>query len=352
MIVNFYSKDFVALQNNASLNVGNWELKRKAVDFDDFSLTSEAFVQDVNPCFIIMKDDFGRYKYGAFAGIPQLNKDNQTDLQASDLKTIFKNKILLKLGTYSYLDEMLSDVFTAFNTQVMQGSFSLEVDLTDLSTIAMGDLIPLTDLTVYDVWEDILVPYMKYYNCYIDSYLDEKNQKLVFTIKRTNKNTLSLKLWELGIKNYGKWISSLNEVQCVVSLDEALTYGDKYLLLSDNSITTATNSRDLYPIKNEIVLKETSDSSEIAKLLTEGSIEAIEKLVEARYNESIEFGTSNIQSYENAYFDTNFDVYVKKGIKYKTLPLGEIYEKYNSENKTYEKKLKVGYKQDDLAFYL
>ena len=347
MIVNFYNKDFVALQNNASLNVGSWELKRKAVDYDEFTLTSEAFTENFNPCFVIMKDDFGRYKYGAFAGIPQINKDNQTVLQASDLKTIFNNKILFQAGTYDYLDEFLSAVFTAFNTQVMQGSFSLEVDITDLSTIAMSDLIPTTNLEVYNVFEDILVPYMKYYNCYITSNLDLTNKTLNFTIKRTNLYTLPLKLWELGINNYGKWISSLNEVQCVVSLDGTLTYGDKYLLLSDNAITDNTTLRDLYPIKNSIILKETSNSDEVATLLSEGTIEALEELIEARYNESIEFGTNNLQSFENADFNTEFDVYVEKGVKYKTLPLGEIYENQNGE-----KRLKVGYKSDDLVAYL
>jgi len=347
MIVSFYDKDFVALQNNASLSVGKWELRRKAVDYDDFSLTSEPFIQDVNPCFVIMKDDYGRYKYGALAGIPQLNKDNQTELVASDLKTIFNNEILFQFEIYSYLDEMLSAVLTAFNSQVMQGSFTLEIDLTDLSTIEMSDLIPTTNLEVYNVFDDILVPYMKYYNCYMTSQIDETNKKLVFTIKRTNLYTLPLKLWELDIKDYGKWISSLNESQCVVSLDGVLTYGTKFLLLSDSSITNNTSLRDLYPIKKSVVFKETSDSSEVATLLNEGTVEVLEKLIEARYNESIEFSTNRIQSYENADFGTEFDVYVKRGTLYKTLPLGEIYE-----NQDEDKKLKVGYKSDDIVAYL
>lgn len=347
MIATFYDKNFVALQNNASLNVGRWELKRKAVDFDDFSLTSEPFIEDVNPCFVILKDDYGRYKYGALAGIPQLNKDNQTELVASDLKTIFNNEILLQFEEYDYFDEMLSAVLTAFNTQVMQDSFSLEIDLTDLATIEMSDLIPSTELKVYNVWQDILVPYMKYYNCYITSKLDLTNKKLVFTIKRTNLYTLFLNLWEMDIRNYGKWISSINETQAVVNVGGSLTYGDKYLLLSDGAITNNSSLRDLYPIKRIVILKETSNSEEVANLINEGTIEAIEKLIEARYNESIEFSTNKIQRYETADFSTEFDVYVKKGVKYKTLPLGEIYENQNGE-----KKLKVGYKSDDLVAYL
>ena len=55
MIVVFYDKNFVALQNNASLNVGKYEIVKRAVDFDDFSVTSEAFTESANPCFVVLK---------------------------------------------------------------------------------------------------------------------------------------------------------------------------------------------------------------------------------------------------------------------------------------------------------
>lgn len=346
MIISFYDKNFIALQDNASLNVGKWELRRKAVDYDDFSLTSEAFYEDVNPCFVIMKDDYGRYKYGAFAGIPQLNNDNQTELQASDLKTIFNNEVLIKFGSYEYLDLMLSDLFTEFNSQVMQGSFELDIDLTDLSEIELTDLVPSTELKVYNVFEDILVPYMKYYNCYMESRIDLVNKKLIFTMQRTNKKTLNLNLWDFGIKNYGKWVSSLNEARCVVSVNGSLNYGSQYILLSDNAITTNATLRDLYPIKKTIILKETEDENEKINLIVEGNIEALQKLVEARYNESIEFNPANIASYVQADFSCQFNVFAKKKALYKTLPLGEI-----SENQNGEKLLKVGYKVDDIVAY-
>lgn len=347
MIVVFYDKDFNALQNNASLNVGKWELRKKAVDFNDFSFTSEPFIENVNPCFVVMKDDYGRKKHCAFAGVPQLNKENQTECQASDLKTIFNNEVLLQFGNYTHIDNMFSYLFTQFNLQVMQGSFALEIDMTDLSTVQLDLLKPLTDLKVYNVWNDILVPYMKFYDLYITSDLDLVTKKLIFTIKRTNLKTLPLRLWEMGIKNYGKWISSLNETQSVVSVNGVLNYGEKFILLSNNAITNNATLRDLYPIKRNLVLKETEDSSKLADLIIEGNVEAIEKLVSARFNESIEIDTQNIQSYEEADFGTQFEVYTKKNDLYKTLPLGEIYE-----NQDGEKKLKIGYKADNLLFYI
>lgn len=346
MIISFYDKDFKALQNNATLNVGEFDLRKRAVDFDEFRFKSEPFIEDANPTFVIMSDDFGRYRYGAFAGIPQLNKDNQTECEASDLKTLFNNEVLLQFGDYDYLDEMFSYVFTQFSQQVLQGSFAIEIDMTDLSTVAFGFLKPDTKLEVYNLW-DLLVKYMKYYDLYMTSKIDLVNKKLIFNLNRTNLKTLSLRLWEIGLQNYGKWISSVNEAQCVVNVNGTLNYGTKFLLLSDNAITDNANLRDLYPIKRNVILKETEDNAEKIELIVEGNIEAIEKLVEARYNESIEIDSHYIQSLEKVDFGTQFNVYVKKNVLYKTLPLGEIYENQNNE-----RKLKIGYKPNDLVFYI
>ena len=350
MIVTFYNKDFIALQNNSSLNVENtsWKIIKRAVDFDDFSLTSQAFVEDVNPTFVVMADNFGRYVYGAFAGVPQITKDNKMKLDASDLKTIFNNEILLTLGTYTTLKQFIQHVFNEFKIQNIQQSFNIELDLTDIENVFLDDVfIPETKLKVYNFWKDILVPYMKYYDCYMNSILDIKNKKIKFSIKRTNKHYLPLHLWEYDLKNYGKWVASVNEAQAVVSLNGSLTYDAKYILTSNNAITTDENNRDLYPIKKNIILKETDDSTKVNELLFEGRVEALKTLINNRYNESIKINANNIQSYEKADFDTSFNIYVEKGVLYKTLPLGEI-QIDNKENKI----LKIGYKIDNIVYYI
>lgn len=351
MIAVFYDKDFTALQNNASLNVGKYEIVKRAVDFDDFSLTSEAFVENVNPCFVVMRNDLGKYVYGGFAGVPTLNAENQTELQASDLKTLFNNEILMQFGTYTYLDDMLSELFTAFNTQVLQGSFTIEIDMTDIGDIELdGDLIPTTELKVYNVWNDILVKYLKYYDCYIISEIDIPNEKIKYSIKKTGKYNVPLHLYDFGIYNYGKWVASLNEAQGVVANEGTLTYGKKFILLADGSITSTEANRDLYPIKKTWILKETDDSTQVTALVNEANMEALERIVENRYNESIEFNTNNIERYETAGFDTNFNVYVKRGELYKTIPLGEIH--ISMKNGIEERKLVVGYKNNDIIKYI
>lgn len=347
MIVTYYDKNFKSLADSSSLNVEKYTIKRQALDFDDFTFTSESFMADFNPTFVVLKDNRGRYKYGAFAGIPEIDNDNKTNCQCSDLKTLFNNDVLIQFGIYTKFTDMLSYAFARFTNQVIQGSFDLVVDLTDINDINLTDLLPSTELTVYSFWNDILVPYMKYYDCYMESELDVANKKLVYYIRKINKKVLPLKVWELGLKNIGKWVTSLNEAQGVVSVSGALSYGDKYILLSDNAITTNSNLRDLYPIKRKVVLKETDNAGELSDLLQEANVEALSELVKNRYNESIAINTNKLPYLENIDFGTSFNVYTERGVFYKQLPLGVI-----TENENDEKTLTIGYKADDIVFYI
>lgn len=347
MIITFYDKNLVALPDSASLNVGRWSLKRKAVDFDDFSATSEAFIEDINPTFVILKDDVGRYKYGAFAGIPQLTSENQTEVQGSDLKTLFNNKVLIKFNTYSTVKEMFEHLFSEFSTQVIQNEFSISFDLTEIEDVSIGLLVPESEkYQVVDVWGDVLEKYLKFYDLYIDSKIDLRTKTIIFRVDKTNKYRKPLRLYEFGINNYGKWIASVNESLAVVNYNGELYESSKYILTSNNEITNDLSLRDLYPIKNNIVLKETEDSTKIQELLTEGIQECLTSLINARYNESIELDATKTV-FENEYFDSTLEIYAKRNEFYKNLPVGEIIE-----DETGAKKIILGYKPDDVVIYI
>ena len=351
MIITFYDKDFNPLQDNASLNVGEWQLVKRAVDFDDFTATCEPFLERINPTFVVMKDDFGRYKYGAFAGIPELDAENKTNLQASDLKTIFNSELLVDSSvlssSYYYVKDYLIALFEAVKTQVIKDSFNIELDVSNISNLPVSDLKPSNNLKVYSIWEDCIVPYLKYYDLYMTSFISVAQKKITYKVGYAKDRVLPLRLWEFGIKNYGKYIASVNECQCIVSVNGIKTYGSNYILLSDNSITTNSSLRNLYPIKRKVILKVTDDTSEITPLRTEGNVEALKELVEARYQETFTINTSGLKQYEEADFGVAFNVYTERGTFYKQLPLGQIIESSNNE-----KQLKIGYKPDDIVFYL
>ena len=346
MFITFYDNQFRALQNNASLNVGTYTIRRRAVDFDDFTCISEPFIEDVNPTFVVFSDDRGRYVYSAFAGIPTLDKNNQTSLQASDLKTIFNNDIVSSFGTFTYLKDYFLQVLSEFITQVNPG-FSIEFEQSRIQDVLMTDLLPPSEMKVYNIWEELIVPYLKYYDCYMESKIDKANKKVVFTIGKINARTVSLRLWEFGIKNFGKAIVSVNETTGVVKLNDGLHYTSSYILRSDNTITTNSENRDLFPVKKKVYFKEIDDVNKLSETLAEARVEALKALVEARYLERLEINPNNIKSFEEASFSTQFALYTEKGKFYKNLPLGEIIESDKGE-----KKLVIGYKPNNIEFYL
>ena len=61
MIVSFLDQNFKGLQNNASLIVGNenYLLVKKPVELDELSCTCEAFTEDIQPTFLVIKDNIG-----------------------------------------------------------------------------------------------------------------------------------------------------------------------------------------------------------------------------------------------------------------------------------------------------
>lgn len=123
MIVTFYDKGFNGLQNNASLVVdnGSYSLVRRGVDMDELKCTCEAFTADMQPTFVVVKNDRGNYVYGALAGIPQLDKNNQTKVTGSDIKSMLKSDIMIDFSTHkpSTPKNFFQEVFNAWNSQTL-----------------------------------------------------------------------------------------------------------------------------------------------------------------------------------------------------------------------------------------
>lgn len=348
MIISFYDNEFKGLQNNASLSVDNasYSLIRRGVELDEMSCTCEAFTENkIQPTFLVVKNDRGNYVYGALAGIPQLDKQNQTKITASDLKTMLKSDIFLDCSKkWSDVNAFLSEVFNEWNAQVNQGSFSCELLFNDnVGTVAFENLVPSAEKeAVYNAWEDIFAPYLKYYALYMTTELDLYNKRVIFRIGKSMCRVMNVKLWELGVYDYGKWIADVNETQGYVynSATGQKTAGYRWILTSQNQITTNPGNRDVYPIKRKIILKETENSDEEAALLAEANEEALTKLTDYMFQENLEL--NNIQ----ADFETRFDITVRRGEDiYKSLPCGALYYDCNGLIK-----VQIGYRFTGIQF--
>lgn len=353
MIVSFYDKNFKGLQDNASLVVDNdsYSLVRRGVDFDSLSCTCEPFTENIQPAFVVVKNDRGNYVYACLAGIPQLNKDNQTEIVGSDLKTMFKSDIVMDIATdfpegFSSVNAFLTAVFDAWQAQVNQGSFSVRLAFNDnVGTIAFEHLTPPANgPKIYDAWEGFFAPYLRYYGLFMTSSIDLSSKSVTFHVGKAMYRDKTVKLWELGIRDYGKWVASVNETQCAVynGADKSVSYGYKWILTSQNAVTTDEAKRDIYPIKRKVIWKETDDTEQVTALKNEGNREALEELAGSMFNENLEL------SDVDADFETKFNIFVRKGEDlYKSLPCGELH--YKAAGLV---KVQVGYRFTGLQFLL
>lgn len=347
MIASFYDKNFKGLQNNASLVISkdSYSLIKRPVEMNTLSCVCEPFTEDIQPTFLVIQDNKGGYVYGCLAGIPLLNENNQTEINGTDLKSMLSSDVILQPTTYDYVNDYITYIFNQWKEQVNQNSFNVELNFTDnLKKISeeedyrepMTDLQPNTEKDVYNAYDE-LAQYLKYYDLYIEGSIDLINKKVIFTIGRTMFRPLRIRLWEYGIKNYGKWVADTNEAQGYYNNNGTWQEGYKWILTSSNDITTNESLRDIYPIKRKVIVNTES--------LEKANEESLTELLNSLYNENIDLNADDILQ-ANANFETKFGIYLKQGGgKYKDLPCGEL--QYDASGLI---KVQIGYRYSGVDF--
>lgn len=403
MIVSFYDKNFKGLQNNASLVIDkdSYSLIKRPIEMNSLTCICEPFTENIQPTFLVIKDNIGNKIYSSLAGIPLLNSENKTEINGTDLKSMLSSDVILEPTTYTLVKDYIQYVFDEWKTQVNQNSFNVELHFNDAVTDAITDLKPSNDKAVYNAFDEIQA-YLKFYNLYIDSDIDLVNKKVVFTIGKTMFRLMNIKLWEYGIKDYGKFIADVNECQGYYKNGTTWNTGYKWIMTSDgyifveqngtdtiyNIITTlnSANSSDynvkdnfyvgktIYTImeieKNYKAYTYTNDNAFIQDItqngyvqvgyyklrltqrdiypikrkvfvseedLTDANTQALTELLNNLYNEDITLNAVE----QMPDYETKFAIYVNKGDKtpYKFLPCGELH--YNSSGLT---KFQIGYR--------
>lgn len=342
MIASFYDKNFKGLQNNASLVISkdSYSLIKRPVEMNTLSCVCEPFTEDIQPTFLVIQDNKGGYVYGCLAGIPLLNENNQTEINGTDLKSMLSSDVILDTTANSYttVNDYISYLFNQWKEQVNQNSFNVELVFNEnVETITLTDLKPaLEEKDVYNAYDE-LAQYLKFYDLYIEGSIDLINKKVIFTIGRTMFRTLNIRLWEYGIRNYGKWVADTNEAQGYYNNNGTWQEGYKWILTSSNDITTNESLRDIYPIKRSVVVSTES--------LEQANEESLTELLNSLYNENIDLNADDILQ-ANANFETKFAIYLKQGgVKYKDLPCGEL--QYDSTGLI---KVQIGYRYSGVDF--
>lgn len=342
MIAIFLDKDFKGLQNNASLVVdkNNFKLIKRPIETNTFSCYCEAFTEDIQPTFVIIKDDLGRnVLYSALAGVPEITQNNKTRINASDLKTLLSSDVILDYGVYTSsntIGDVLGYIFTSWNNQVNKNTINYEVVyINNADEIELNYVLPAEGQNVYDALEEVQ-SYLTAYNLYIDTEIDLINKKVVFKIGKLMLDDVvqNIKLWEYDKKNYGKWVADINETQGYYVNGETWTTNNiVWILTKNNEITANTTDRDIYPIKRRIYISNTS--------LEEATKDAVVALYNSRYNENIEIPSLGLK----ASFETKYNIYLDKTNLYKSLPCGELRYNYNG---LYE--IQIGFRYTTIDF--
>ena len=342
MIASFYDKNFKGLQNNASLVISkdSYSLIKRPVEMNTLSCVCEPFTENIQPTFLVIQDNKGGYVYGCLAGIPLLNENNQTEINGTDLKSMLSSDVILDTTANSYTtaNDYITYLFNQWKEQVNQNSFNVELKFNDnVETINLTDLKPtFTEKDIYNAYDE-MSQYLKYYNLYIEGSIDLINKKVVFTIGRTMFRNLNIRLWEYGIKNYGKWVADTNEAQGYYNNNGTWQEGYKWILTSSNDITTNESLRDIYPIKRKVIVNTES--------LEKANEESLTELLNSLYNENIDLNADDILQ-ANANFETKFAIYLKQGDgKYKDLPCGEL--QYDATGLI---KVQIGYRYSGVDF--
>lgn len=409
MIVSFYDKDFKGLQNNASLTIDktSYKLVKRPVELNDLSCICEPFTENIQPTFLVISDDLGRYVYGSLAGIPLLNEENKTEINGTDLKSMLSSDVILETGTFANVNEIIIYIFNQWNIQVNQNSFTCELLFNDnVGTVAIKDLTPAYKKEVYNAWEE-MQSYLKVYDLFLDTKIDLVNKKVQFIVGKTMYRKLNIKLWEYGIKNYGKWVADVNECQGYYKNGTTWNTGYKWIMTSDgyifveqngtdtiyNIITTlnSANSSDynvkdnfyvgktIYTImeieKNYKAYTYTNDNAFIQDITQNGYVQVgyyklrltqrdIYPIKRKIFVSEEDLATANTEALttllDSLYnenielpttnitpdFETRFEVYVNKGEeKYKDLPCGELH--YDSSGLI---KVQIGYRFTSVDF--
>lgn len=386
MIVSFYDKNLDGILDNASLSVEDksFRLVKRPIEFNELTCKCEAFNQKIQPTFLVIKDNIGRYVYGSLAGVPIVNKDNQTEINGTDLRNMLSSDIFLDTTSIDWInaishaywvDYAIATFFMIWDKQhdngfdcelyysnygFIDGNLTFpkiyETGATQINYDYVDNHVGTTDFKVsdyktgiYNCYEEIQ-KFMRFYNLYLETQIDLVNKKIKFFLCKSMVNEVNLKLWEYGIKDYGKIVADINEAQGYVVKTEKNQQDEnvevwydnydniqsiKWILTKNGDITTNDMNRDIYPVKRRLITSN-EDMLDANKL-------AIEELLNFKFNENIDLISVEIKPD----FTTCFNVYTERGgALYKKLPCGEL--EYNSKNELV--RFKSGYRYTTVNF--
>jgi hypothetical protein len=212
MFVTLFDKNFNALGSTDSFvgtqhTTKSWSLKRKANEFDTFSLVCRGYRSSKDACFVGLFSDEGKMQYLCFSGIPK-TQDELTSITGIDCRNIFNQSVYVDLSdtTKIYSEKTLYN-FLLSKDGALSGlpvDIDYDIDTDACSTTTWSDQSEYIERTaeIRNIWSLIQAANSLFNLVVLVSYKvdsDTNKYKLRFLVRRIS-NTISIKLSDYSVK--------------------------------------------------------------------------------------------------------------------------------------------------------
>lgn len=289
MYITLFDKNFNALGSNDNFvatqhTTKTWSLKRRAYEFDDFTVTCRGFRDSKNACFVGLFTDEGRLKYLSFCGIPK-TENGLTTITGIDCRNIFNQKLLVNLGSASItsLKSLYEFLLTTALGNLNLG-ISYEVVCTDISDVSWPDPGAYIERTLdaRNIWTLIQSANALFDKIVVTSWrIDEDNNSyvLVFRVKNI-KESMTIKLSDYDVRA----TRTNNVTNIAIAATKDFSSSAMLYLTNDNEVLAVDKAsgidqaKALFPPKAETYTADT---------LEEAITSAKEALYENRYMDRV-----------------------------------------------------------------
>lgn len=304
----------------------SWSRTQRAVDLDNLKIEGEQIQFSAEPFLVVVNDRQGKIMFSGLASTPVINdKKKKTSITLKDYRTLWNSDILLYQSNFngSTLSEYIDFVLTEWKSQADPG-FAVSWVVEDLSGYEVPNILISKDITTINVYNHIS-GIIDYSDLYVESFLDLKNKKLVYTFKKALVNTVSVRLQDFGISVIEK---SFGEYNRATIYDHKYSKSSVWILTKNNNIASLqSGSEPIYPVKNKIfIAEEPSDELSEEAAMKNAEYTAVMDLAKNRYQENVDLDAQQYKSIlDLTYVDFSYKiaVYTDQGY-YKDLPVGEI----------------------------
>lgn len=287
--ITLFDKNFKALGSNeqfvATQHVTkSWSLKRRAYEFDDFSVTCRGFRDSKNACFVGLFSDQGKLQYLCFCGIPT-TQNELTTITGIDCRNIFNQTLPVNLASskITSLKSLYSFLLTTALGNINVG-ISYDVEFDDISNETWtdaGQYIERT-LNVRNIWELIQSANAMFDTIVVTSWkVDEETNsyRLIFRVKNIH-DTYKIKLSDYNVR----MTRTNNVTNIAIAATKDFTQSMIYYLTNDNQVLEVTtdqgidSEKALFPPKIETYVGDTID---------EAIVEAKQALYDNRFKDRV-----------------------------------------------------------------